>query len=296
MTLAIDNLKSKIENRKLYSRSFLMAAWLGWQIESNWTDPFLFAIYSIIKPLAAAAILVVMYSVITQGNFQDPLFTYMYLGNALYFYVTQIMNSIVWAVIDDREHYKTLKYIYTAPIHFPTYLFGRSVATFIISTIAVLITITIGVVFLHVQLDPLAANWPLFLLTMVIGINMLALMGFLLAGFMLVIVHHSWELGGAVAGSLFLFSGAIFPLETLPPFIRWIGYLIPISYWLELARRALVPPIAAAFPTFSHFSNLQLLGILLALTLILALIASYSFRRCEHIAREKGRIDIVTNY
>ncbi len=65
-----------------YSRSFRVAAWLGWQIESNWTDPFLFAIYSIIKPLAGAAILVVMYSVITSGNFASPIFSYIYLGNA----------------------------------------------------------------------------------------------------------------------------------------------------------------------------------------------------------------------
>ncbi len=41
-------------------RSFKVAAWLGWQIESNWTDPFLFAVYSIIKPLSSAAILVIM--------------------------------------------------------------------------------------------------------------------------------------------------------------------------------------------------------------------------------------------
>ena len=38
-------------------RSFKVAAWLGWQIESNWTDPFLFAVYSIVKPLASAGIL-----------------------------------------------------------------------------------------------------------------------------------------------------------------------------------------------------------------------------------------------
>ena len=50
-------------------RSFRTAAWLGWQIESNWTDPFLFAIYSIVKDLASAAMLVVMYSIITNGNF-----------------------------------------------------------------------------------------------------------------------------------------------------------------------------------------------------------------------------------
>ena len=34
------------------ARSFRVATWLGWQIESNWTDPFLFAIYSIVKPVA----------------------------------------------------------------------------------------------------------------------------------------------------------------------------------------------------------------------------------------------------
>ena len=64
-----------------------MATWLGWQIESNWADPLLFAIYSVIKPLSGALILVVMYSVIMHGNFNNPLFPYMYLGNAFYIYV-----------------------------------------------------------------------------------------------------------------------------------------------------------------------------------------------------------------
>jgi len=48
-------------------RSFVVAAWLGWQIESNWADPFLFAIYSIVRPLSSLLILVVMYTVITKG-------------------------------------------------------------------------------------------------------------------------------------------------------------------------------------------------------------------------------------
>jgi len=29
------------------------------------------------------------------------------------------MAGVSWAVIDDREHYKTLKYMYVAPIHIP---------------------------------------------------------------------------------------------------------------------------------------------------------------------------------
>ncbi len=52
-------------------RSFLVATWLGWQIESNWADPFLFAIYSVVRPVASVLILVVMYSIITQGAFRS---------------------------------------------------------------------------------------------------------------------------------------------------------------------------------------------------------------------------------
>ena len=100
-------------------RSFLTATWLGWQIESNWTDPFLFAVYSIIKPLSSAAILVVMYGIITQGAFGDPMFPYIFLGNAFYIYVGAVMVGVSWAVIDDREPYRTLKYIYVAPISIP---------------------------------------------------------------------------------------------------------------------------------------------------------------------------------
>jgi len=48
-----------------------------------------------------------------------PIFTYMYLGNAFYIYVGAVMAGVSWAVIDDREHYKTLKYMYVAPIHIP---------------------------------------------------------------------------------------------------------------------------------------------------------------------------------
>lgn len=277
-------------------RSFRMASWLGWQIESNWADPFLFAVYSFAKPLAGAAILVVMYSVITQGDFDSPIFPYMYLGNAFYIYVGQLMTGISWAVIDDREHYKTLKYIYAAPVNFPVYLLGRGVARLLIASISVVVTILFGVFFLHLNIDLSAVNWPLFLVTLLIGVFMLSLMGLILAGAMLLLVHHMWELGGAVAGALYLFSGAIFPLSVLPAFLRPIGYLMPITYWLELLRRSLVGSVAQAFPTLAGFNNSQLMGILLALTIAFAFISVGSFRWCENKARERGVIDVVTNY
>jgi ABC-2 type transport system permease protein len=280
----------------VFSRSFRTAAWLGWQIESNWTDPFLFSIYSIIKPLAGAAILVVMYSIITNGDFADPIFTYIYLGNAFYLYVGAVMSGISWAVLDDREHYKTLKYMYIAPIHVPTYLIGRGVAKFLVGSISVFITIIFGVLFLHVDVVFATINWPLFFSSLAVGVVMLAMMGLILAGISLLIVNHVWFIGDAVAGALFLFSGAIFPLETLPVWLQPIGYIIPISYWLELLRRSLVGSVAAAFPTFDNLSDLQLMGILIGLTILFAIIARFLFRYCEHVAQERGLIDMVTNY
>jgi ABC-2 type transport system permease protein len=277
-------------------RSFRTASWLGWQIESNWTDPFLFAVYSIVKPLSSAAILVVMYSIITQADFASPIFPYIYLGNAFYIYVGAVMAGISWAVIDDREHYKTLKYMYVAPIHIPTYLIGRGVAKFLVGSMSVLITILFGVLFLHVNIDIAAVNWPLFLAGLLIGVVMLAMMGLLLAGVTLLVAHHVWFLGEGVAGALYLFSGAIFPLDVLPPFLRPIGFAMPLTYWLEVLRRALVGSVAQAFPTLSGFSNAQLLGILVALTAAFMLLAVFVFRWCEHTARERGLIDIVTNY
>jgi ABC-2 type transport system permease protein len=277
-------------------RSFRLSSWLGWQIESNWADPFLFAIYSLIKPLASVMILVVMYSIITDGDYASPMFTYIYVGNAFFIFVGQVMTGISWAVIDDREHYKTLKYIYLTPLHFPTYLMGRGVAKFLVASISVAVTLLVGLLFLDLQLVLSAVNWPLFIASLVIGIYMLAMLGLILASVLLLMAHHAFGVGEAVAGALYLFSGAIFPLEVLPPFLRWIGYLLPITYWLELIRRSLVGTVAGAFPTLQNLSDTQLLGILLGLTVVFTLVAAVTYKRCDHIARERGLIDVVTNY
>ena len=277
-------------------RSFRMATWLGWQIESNWADPLLFVIYSIVKPLASASILVVMYGIITNGNFQNPLFPYIYLGNAFYIYVGAVMGGVSWAVIDDREHYKTLKYMYVAPIKIPIYLLGRGVARFLTGSISVLIIIVAGVLFLKVPLELQQVNFPLFFFSMFIGIIMLAMMGLLLGSITLLLVHHSFGIAEGVAGALYLFSGAIFPLEVLPAWLRPVGFAMPITYWLELLRRSLVGNVAQAFPTLAAFSNLELMGILILLSLIFGVGAVFAFRWCDHRARERGLIDRVTNY
>jgi ABC-2 type transport system permease protein len=277
-------------------RSFKSAAWLGWQIESNWTDPFLFAIYSIAKPLTSAGILVVMYAIVTNANFQTGAFAFMYLGNAFYLYVGAVMTGMSHAVIDDRERYRTLRAVYVAPVDIPMYVIGRGAARFVIATLSVLLTVAIGVVFLGLPVRLATINWLLFLGGMLMGAVMLAMMGLVLAALILVITQQSWQVGDAVAGALYLFSGAIFPLDTLPRWLRPVGLVNPLTYWIEVIRRSMVRGIAAESPMLSGFSNAGLLGMLTTLTFVLMVVALVVFAWCDWNARERGLIDRTTNY
>ena len=280
----------------MIARTFRTAAWLGWQIESNWTDPFLFLVYSVTKPLAQALILTTMYGVITGGNFGTPLFACIYLGNAFYIYVGGLVQGISWGIIDDRERYRTLKYIYVAPVDIPTFLMGRAVARFVISSIAVVITLAVGVIFLKLPLDPRTVQWPLFLAALGIGIVLLAYIGLAIAALTLNVARHNEYVGFAVAGALYLFSGAVFPLAQLPAFLRPLGYALPITWWLELLRRAVLGADARVFAQFSTLSDLTVLGGLAAMTAAFALLSLYLFRLGDRRARDLGYIDKVMNY
>ncbi len=278
-------------------RSFRMATWLGWQIESNWTDPFLFAIYSIIKPVAGAMILVLMYTVVSGGRqTNDPLFAYIFLGNAFYIYVGSVLMGVSWAVIDDREHYQTLKYLYASPVRMVPYLMGRAMARVLTGTLSVLITLLFGVVFLQVPLRLGGINWLLLAAAMGLGLPALAFLGLILAGVTLRTAREAWMVGEAVAGALYLFSGAIFPLSLLPPFLQPLGYAMPLTYWLELVRRALLAGIEAEFSFLGPLSNGWLLAILAGIALLSAGVGLGVFRWCERVARERGLFDRETHH
>jgi len=281
---------------KTIARSFFPAAWLGWQIESNWTDPLMFFGFSVLKPVASVMILVFMYRAVAGPNTDPALYTYIYLGNAFYIYVGAVMAGGSFSILDDRERYRTLKYIYVAPISIPVYLFGRAVARFITGTNAVIITILAGVIFFHVPINLLTVNWPMFIAAMILGIMCLAFMGIALGAWTLTIRSEPWGLGDAVAAALYLFSGAIFPITILPIWLQPLGFILPVTYWLELIRRALLGSGSAAFPTLAAFSDLQLFGILGGLTLVFGLLAFWAYSFFDHRARETGMIDSQNNF
>jgi ABC-2 type transport system permease protein len=280
-------------------RTFKNAAWLGWQMESNWTDPFLFAVYSIVKPIAGTLILVFMYLVITLGDTSTPGFSYMFIGNALYMYVAEVLFGVTWVIHDDREHYMTLKQVYIAPISFYYYIFGRAAIKIAITSVGVLLTILFGIFVLEVEVSLASISWPLLIVSLVLGLAAICIMGLALGGISFLTAKHGQGINEGVAGVFYVLSGVIFPITILPTWAQSISKLLPITYWMEAMRRGLEPGVIADLGSTTGMDGMDnwfLMLVLILSTIAFLFISVGIFRFADKTARRKGKIDWTTAY
>jgi ABC-2 type transport system permease protein len=272
-------------------RTFRIAAWLGWQVEGNWADPLVFFIFTILRPMASALILYVMYEVIRGGQ-RDSFFDYLYVSNAFFMLVLQALSGMAWAVLDDRENYRMLKYIYTSPARHLSYLLGRAVAKVLIGLVTTIILLATGVLFLRLHLDLGQIAWGWLAIYFVLGMVILLSLGIVMAGVAL------------------LFSGAYFAVDILPTPLREISLGLPITYWLEAMRRAIEGGILTVAvpgpngqvvtqpvsPLLAQFDNWQLLGILVVSAVVCTVVSYLFYNWVENAAKERGMIDRLTGY
>ncbi|HUS14054.1 MAG TPA: ABC transporter permease [Chloroflexia bacterium] len=282
-------------------RTFRLAAWLGWQIEGNWADPFAFLALTIVRPMATALILVVMYEVIA-GGARGDFFSYLFISNAFFVVVVQTMSGMAWAIYDDREEYKMLKYIYTSPARKFAYLIGRATAKMAIGMLSTVVLLAVGILFLGLALPLDRVAWGWLALYFALGLVILISLGLVLAGVALVSARHSENIGEVSAGLLLLFSGAYFPPDILPVGLQQITLVLPVTYWLEAMRRALNAgrtlqgPNGPISPLLAGIDNAALLAILVISALVSGVAAFLFYRWVEHAAKERGMIDITTEY
>ena len=269
-------------------RSFRTAIGLGWAIESNWSDPFLFAVYTVAKPLAAAMILVVMFQVITGGSGTEFL-QFMIVGTALWNIVFGVMGGLVQSILEDRERYRMIKYVVVTPSSLFPFLLGRSLARVAISFVAVALTLLVGIVFLGVELRP---NLLILVPATVLGVLSVIGLGVFMAGWCLQLRQEAWSYPEAIAGALYLISGAVFPIDILPAIVHPIAYASPTTWWLEASRRGLLGHGSpGALGTLSDGTVLLILTISTAIAVPLSLAAFAWFMRR---ARQAGLLDMVT--
>jgi ABC-2 type transport system permease protein len=283
-------------------RTLRWSTWLGWQLESNWTEPWLFVIYVLVKPLASSLLLVCMYFAArsaTDGRVPVAFLPYMYVSNACYMLVGAVMFGMSYAVISDREHYRMLKYIYIGPGHLQTYFIGRAVSGAFQALLGGLLNLLIGALaFSEVReamtRQPTEWGWLVFYLA--IGTVMLLALGLILSAAVLNMARQGMFLSEGIAGILYLACGVVFPLAVLPVFMQYVGMALPPTYWLEGMRRAILgsSPDAILQGPLSSWSQFQLALAVTASTLSLGAFALWFFRHSERRAWRRGRIEETT--
>jgi ABC-2 type transport system permease protein len=276
-------------------RPFLSAVKLGWAIESNWTSPVLFALYSAIKPLSSCLILFVMYMFVTGGKSSQELFAFMFVGNAFFMLIMGSLQGLAMVLHVEREHYQTLRYVYLAMSNLHLYLFGRALARIGTTAVAVVIMLLFGKVVFHLPIYLSQVNVPLLLASLFVGMIAIISFGLILAGFSMKMAMHNFFFAEA-AGSLFYFlSGVLYPLSVLPPFLQKISLLLPFTYWMEIVRRAVIPSIPAD-PVLGVLPVYTVLAIMTGASLVLLAASLLIFSLLERETRQKGTIDMTTAY
>jgi ABC-2 type transport system permease protein len=284
-------------------RAFRVALLLGWRVESNWTDPALFVIYTVAKPVASLLLLVVMITIIG-GAASAGLRDFVMLGSALWAMLVAGIAGPAWSVLDDRERYRMLKYLYVSPSTFLVLLVGRGGARLAAGAMGTVIALVVAVLLLGLRVDVARVDWPLLAASVVLGLVPILSIGVLLAAICLQTRQESWSYPEAVAGALFLVTGVVFPLAVLPDPVELVGLVNPVTWWVAGVRLAVLPDSPSSIGgAGSLWTALTGSAVPDAATIVLALfvtgalstlVATAVFRTSERRARNLGLLDRTT--
>jgi ABC-2 type transport system permease protein len=187
------------------------------------------------------------------------------VGMTLLFAGTMSGASVIW----DKE-FGFLKEVLVAPVSRFSVILGRSLGgmtTAIIQALAIVgISVAMGVTLSGV---------PGFFSAIVVMILTCAIF----TGFGLIIAAKLGNLEGFMAimnliiFPIFFLSGALFPIQSMPSWLRYIMYIDPLTYGVDGLRGTLIG--VSAFPLWLDFT------VLFVLCLALATLGSYFFSKME---------------
>jgi ABC-2 type transport system permease protein len=267
---------------------------LGWAVSSNWTRPLTFVIYTILRPISGALILVVMYSVITGGRADTRTYlAFLVIGVAFWAFVTEGVSDFALGILEDRGRFRMLKYVYLAPLRFPVFLVGRASSKLTSAAASVLIVLVVATVGLRLPINPLAVNYGLLAIACLLAF--ISVLAFSIAlSLVLLAGRDTHGYGEIMAQVLYVFSGAIFPISVLPGPLAFLASISPLAYWLELARRAILH--GRVYEMFPNLSDLDVLTRLLLATAGTVVLAYLVYSWADRLARRKGFIDMETGW
>jgi len=273
-------------------RRLRTAAWLGWQIESNWADPLTFVVYTLLRPVGTALILAGIYWAASGEGPRPERFAAFYVANAFHEYVTRVLLGMGWIVVEEREEYETLRLLYTSPVGMLVYLTGRASVKYALATCSVLIVLTLGWFAFGLRWDWSAVAWVPLLVSLALGLIATLFLGFLMAGWALTLPRIAISVNEGVGVALYLLCGVIFPIDLMPRVLQWLSLALPFTYWYEALRRYLLGSGASGL--LNTWSDAHLVGALAVTTVVFGALSVWGYGALERSARRSGRLDMTT--
>ena len=271
---------------------------VGWKIESNWTDPLLFATYRIVQPLGSlliVAFIVIIGASLPGSGLQKDYLARLIVSTSFFVYAGQIITNMGWLVFTDRSRYEVLKNIYLSPGTLQAYIVGRGLVSVLNATISVIVTLLFsvavfnGALNLGIPINLLGVNLLLLVPAVVLGVTGLIAIGYMLSAVNIVSNRLEFILGESIAGIFFLLGGVLFPISALPDAIRPIAVVLPVKYFLDVVRDSFGLGAIGSNPLFD-------LGYLALSTLGIILLAAFVFNRAELRAKKLGLFDRKSEY
>ncbi|TMI18834.1 ABC transporter permease [Candidatus Bathyarchaeota archaeon] len=277
-------------------RAMVASIRVGWYREFNWTNPLTGFSLRTVGPLASVIAASTVYYVGSTNNvppsFDPNRLAYILIGAALYAHVAAYSWVPTLAIAEGKWTY-VFPQVYISPHSSLPYLTGRTLASFVTSTMTVIVSLVLSFYVLssvfHTSIpfvvNPLSVS--LLFLAMVMNILAALGLGLLLSAYALFATKFEWALPTYVAGLLMVFSEALFPVSFLPWPLSSIANILPFTEFMRASRQAMIEG-GTVYAYFSHLGLAALGGIVVLAMGFLA------FRYAENRARRLGVIDKKT--
>ncbi len=276
-------------------RAMVASIRVGWYREFNWTNPLTGFSLRTVGPLASVIAASTVYYVGSTNNippsFDPSRLAYILIGAALYAHVAAYSWVPTLAIAEGKWTY-VFPQVYISPHSSLPYLTGRTLASFVTSTLTVIVSLVLSFYVLsavfHTNIPFIVTPLSVALLFFAMLVNIFAALGLglLLSAYALFATKFEWALPTYVAGLLMVFSEALFPVSFLPHPVSDVANVLPFTEFMRASRQAM---IYGDMQSYFSYIGLAVLGgsIVLALGFV-------AFRYAENRARRLGVIDKKT--
>ncbi len=235
-------------------RALYASAWMGIQHDLAWTIPAASLLLDVVAPFASAMTTSIIYwfGATHAGGLDPTHLAFVLVGSTLYAHIA----AYAWVpttAIAEGKNLAVFPHIYLTSRSTASYLAGRALSSFVISTVTSVLALTLAFFvlgsFFHTDIPLILTPASALMLGVALVANIPGALGlgYLLGSYSLYASKFEWSLPGYVAGLLMVFSGALFSPSILPWPVSAVASSLPYTYFISAARDAIVYGQPAAY-------------------------------------------------